>query len=118
MEWDALEIKWLWGGFGRADGEGQGSAAVAMAVGGWKSAIGNLAGDAGKALDAMEIFADGRADGNANEPLFEFEAKFREQFSFECRSKGAELDFAMLAGSGRMFAELLNDEIAEADPRT
>src|SRR3954469_6924615 len=79
---------------GGSQGEGQGGAAVGMAVPGLGGAVGDLAGGGDDAVDGVEVFADFAGNGDEDFLFLERGAEAGEEFAFQLRRELAEFDFA------------------------
>lgn len=111
---------WCAGGFGPgfaggAQREGEGCAAIAVAVGIVCRAIGNVSVAGNDAADVVEVFANGWIDRDAQFALLESDAEFGKEFELEVLSELAEFDFAV-AMLGRIVGpEIASEKVAKAD---
>src|SRR5271166_6696333 len=108
--------EWFPAFLGGADGQGEGGGMVGVAVAGVRSAVGD-AGGGGDALDAVEVFADHAAYGDAERAAVKLHAELAEDLDLERVGEGAELDFAVAMLVGVVLAELPDEEVAHAHAR-
>lgn len=102
---------------GGADGEGEGGAAVGVALGGVGGSVGVLA-VADDLLHLVEVFADVHIDGDAQaDGRLEGTAQAGEELALEGGGEGAELEFAEGVLGGLPAAEALGEVVAAADAR-